>query len=1263
MMLQKKSLYILVIIFLNSIFGIPVLFAQINRINFQKISLEQGLSQSSVNCIIQDKTGFIWFGTQEGLNKYDGYQFKVYKHIYNDSTSLNHNKIYSLLLGKQGYIWIGTRAGLSKYDPITNKFRNYFPSKNTPLKNEILSLYQDEKFNIWIGTKDGVFSFNHVNNEFTEYIDNDNKEENYRVRLIYQDSKGTIWLGTDNGLVKVNREVKSLEKIKIFPEKNYYINQIAADSSDDIFLCTNYGLYKISKSFLYDDSINLSNAHYILSNKNVLQVLKSGNELWIGTEDDGLYLVNTSDNSIKHIFNDENNLNSLSSNRILSIFKDKTNIIFVGTDGGGINKYDKLSNKFNTVLVSPNNSKSNKFSSILSIMQSSNGLIYIGTYGDGFGYYDPKTNGFNFYKHNKQITNSLSNNNVFALYEGENNYIWVGTYMGLNRFSPNSMTFKTFTHSTNTNSISDDKIRAIYEDNEGILWVGTYNGGLNKFNESTNIFTSYMHDVDDNQSISSNLVFCIYPENDSILWIGTYNYLNRFNKKSEKFKHFSLSKKEYGLEKENLIFSIYKSKKGIFWVGTDRGLFLFEKKSGTFKPFINSNKFRSTVIYGILEDNNNNLWVSTNDGISKIDSNNEVRNYDMKDGLQSNEFNIGAYYKSKNGELFFGGINGFNYFNPLNVKDNLYKPEIIITDIKVFNTPLTIGDRKGFTKQAFLIDSIEFNYDDDVISFEFSALHFSNPEKNKYAYKLEGFDVNWNYIGNKRDVTYTNLDPGSYVFKIRASNNDGVWNNVGKSLVVNIRPPFWQKWWFYIIEIFIVFIIIFIYIRLRINKLKHDKKILEENVRMRTNQINEQKKVLEKALKTNIEQKNELEIALQFNKKQTKRLELANEEIKTNSKLKEVFLANMSHEIRTPLNIVVGFTNLLKNTKLSDKQQNYLNNIITSSNNLLVLINDILDFSKIEAKKLILENVEFNFRETINNIVSLILVNTNKKNIDFYQIIDNTIPEYLYGDPVRLHQILINLIGNAIKFTNSGGLIKLDIDIGDTKSDSIALNFRVSDTGIGMTKEQLNTIFESFTQASSDTSRKYGGTGLGLAIVKQLVTLYGGTITVESLPEKGSSFIFSLNFGIVKNRNKKKEILNKTKPEKIGDLSILLVEDNIVNKMLAVDTILMYNDKIKIDHAENGKIAIEKLNEYSYSLIIMDVQMPVMDGYKTTDYIRNKMHEPKSKIPILGMSAHALQKEKEKCLLLGMNDYITKPFDPDLLFEKISNLTGGQSNT
>ncbi|NOZ46847.1 MAG: response regulator, partial [Chlorobi bacterium] len=874
--------------------------------------------------------------------------------------------------------------------------------------------------------------------------------------------------------------------------------------------------------------------------------------------------------------------------------------LWIGTDGGGFVKYNAQTGSktvFNSTIYKnkiPNDR-------IWSILNDKDGIIWAGTYSGGLiRLIQEKQNSyrFNIFKYNPGLNNSLTGKQVNVIYEDREDRIWIGTKRGLDLLISSKydsvLKFHLFTHDVNNpHSISDNYVSCILQDSYGYLWVGTYISGLNQLDIETGNFTHYNYSPNDSTSISNNRIQAIFEDSFNNLWIGTEG----------------------------------------------AGLNKFDRKRQSFIRIKQNNELFSNVIMAILEDNDSNLWISTSGGINKFDLRTEtfVKKYDITDGIISNGFNRNACYKDKNNTFYFGSILGVTYFNPTDIKDNPYPPPVLISDFKIFNTSLKKLDplRERILKKQKRVD---LDYSENVFNIEVAAADYSAVYKNKFKYKLDGFEKQWINLGNQHKVTYTNLYPGKYTFRVIASNNDDVWNNVGNSILIVIHPPFFLKKGFIISVILSLLALIYIGVKLKIKKYDRDKRILETKVEERTREINKQKEALKKA----------------------------NIEITENARLKEMFLANTSHEIRTPLNVIVGFTNLLTNTTLNKKQQSYLKNIKNYSRSLLVLINDILDFSKIEAGKLSLEKIKFEFRTTIKTILTPLIDKAKTENLALEYHIGENIPTHFVGDPVRLNQILNNLIENSIKFTHSGGNIKLEIAVLKQEKNTFTIQFKVSDTGIGINPNKFDKIFESFSQARSDTSRKYGGTGLGLTIVKRLVELHNGNIAVESELEKGSVFTFSLKYKQSQILEKNQEIstIQSNETTLTKELRILLVEDNIANQTLAVDTILMFNNKINIDVADNGVIAIQKINDTHYDLIIMDVQMPEMNGYDTTNYIRTKYNNYKKNIPILGMSAHAMNKEKEKCLALGMNDYITKPFNPNVLFSKILILTGQkQENT
>jgi signal transduction histidine kinase/ligand-binding sensor domain-containing protein/DNA-binding response OmpR family regulator len=1241
--------YLVKIIPIILLFVCSLAYGQKKEYVFERITVENGLSQSTVYSILQDNKGFLWFGTQDrGLNKYDGYTFKNYFNNPIDKTSLPTNKISKLIQSKDGIIYIGTWGeGLCILDPALEVFKKFAP--NSKNKKSISSyraqcLYEDKNGFIWIGTFDGGLNrFDPKTEEFIAFRHNpsdSNTISHDRIWDVKEDDRGMLWLATSVGVNMLNPETGKAIRYTHNPNNESSLSHNQArclyiDNDQTIWVGTALSLDKLDSNLKYFSHFKFPVENIKRNSINRIYQDSHG-YLWIGTHIGGLIKFDIETENYIQLRHDPNDDLTIGYNDIRDIYEDHSLNLWIATRGGGVNKLNLNPKPFQSIKNNPKNLNSLSNNRVKSMIEDKDGNFWIGTdVGGGLDFYDRAKNKFQQYYHENGNKNSIASNDISALLEDKNGNIWIGTDgNGISVLDRKTGKFEHFSSNRNSSSLSTNEVWKIYQDKDGIVWVGT-NNGLNKFINSKEGFVRYFHVQGDTNSLTDNCVWEIYHDSENYLWIGTDNGLNRYNRELNTFDQFRNNPNDSCSLGFNTVFSIYEDNNNELWIGTANGMNLFNRDMEKFRCFKKEFDLVGNAIFGILEDDNNNLWLSTVNGLSKFNKETfKYRSYDIFDGLQNNDYSKGAYHKTKKGELAFGGVNGVTIFYPDSIIDNDYIPPIVLTDFQIYNKSVEIKDGKNLSKHINYADQIILRPEDDVISFSFAALDFTKPEKNRYKYFLENFDKDWNYVKNRRFASYTNIPAGKYTLHVKASNNDNIWNNEGVSVEVIKNPPFYETIWFYFIEAGLFILIIIVIFRLRVRSLEKDKRILEQNVVDRTREIQLQKKKLEKAYT----------------------------EVQQSAKSKEVFLANTSHEIRTPLNVIIGYCNLLMNSIVEKKYLDYLKNIRSASNSLLVIINDILDFSKIEAGKLSIEKVEFDIHEFLDNLTSINQIKVSDKNILFEQNISESIPRYVIGDPYRLNQILSNLLDNAIKFTPKRGIIKLVAEIESIFENNCEIKFIVQDTGIGIPEHKINQIFESFTQASPNTTRKFGGTGLGLSIVNSLIDLQNGRIDVESEVEKGSIFTFYLKYRIGEGTTiiKKSDDYKINRAKNIEHIKILLVEDNKVNVTLAIDTIQLYNSKIWIDVAENGKIAVEKAEKNVYDLVIMDVQMPVMDGYEATKYIRNNLSEDKKFIPILGMTAHAMKEEKEKCLSLGMNDYITKPFIPEELFKKIELLLGGR---
>ncbi|HHB93223.1 MAG TPA: EAL domain-containing protein, partial [Thioploca sp.] len=936
--------------------------------------------------------------------------------------------------------------------------------------------------------------------------------------------------------------------------------------------------------------------------------------LWIATDGGGLNLYNPNQDKFFHFKHNPQNSTSLSSDIITSIYRDRANTMWVGTNAGGINQFNYNQNEFTHYFNEPRNLQSLNGNHVLSVYEDKQAVLWVGTAGGGLNKFSADRKVVTHYQHDPNDPNSLSDDEVIAIYEDSAGIIWLGTFRGgLNKFDRKQFTvYKN--EPENLNSLSDNRVSAIYEDSFKTLWIGT-RVGLNKFDRK-NKFTHYNHNPKDSNSLSHNYVSSIYEDSSKTLWIGTRGGgLNKFNRQQNNFTNYQHDERNNNSLSHNEISTIYEDKTGTLWIGTlGNGLNKFDPNSEKFKIYQETDGLANNVVYGILEDETNNLWISSNKGLSKFNPTTETfKNYDVLDGLQSNEFNK-AHYKSRTGELFFGGIKGLNSFYPQKVEDNHYIPPIVITDFKIFNKSVDLEIDSPLQQHITLTKEITLSYEQTFFSFQFAALNFLQATKNQYAYKLEGFENNWNQVNNRRAAYYTNVPHGTYIFKVKGSNNDGYWNEIGTSVKITILPPPWKTWWAYILYILITLTIIVSYVQ------------------------SQKRKLWEKQL----ELEREKEIATQ---------------LKESDRIKDEFLANTSHELRTPLNGIIGIAESLidgATGELSKQTNVNLSMIVSSGLRLLNLVNDILDFSKLKKQEFDLQRKAVDIRTITEVVLALSQPLIGNKQVQ----LSNKIPAHLppiNADENRLQQILYNLVGNAIKFTDIG-IIKVSAEI----VENIKLVISVSDTGIGIPEEKLERIFEAFEQADGSTARIYGGTGLGLAVTQQLVYLHDGQMTVKSEVGIGSIFSFSLPISKEKvaeqTTNSKLSIINHQLTDCIeinnnlhSEFNILIVDDEQVNRQVLINYLSLQN--YSLHQVASGIEALEYLAQEKPDLILLDVMMPHMSGYEVTRKIRKDWQA--DELPVILLTAKNQVADLVVGLESGANDYLTKPISKDELLARI----------
>ena len=814
-------------------------------LRFDHINIEQGLSQSSVRVIFQDSRGFIWFGTEDGLNRYDGYSFKTYKPDPDTRHSLSDRWITSIVEDGQGYLWIATRqGGVNRYDPRSEEFTHFRHDYSNPLSvgsDRINTLYIDKKGNLWLGTPDGLDLYEPKKNNFTHYNYDPSRPEGITGKTIisiFEDSRGRFWVGTaGSGLNRFDPRSRTFTPYQHNPDDDQsisddYVTEIAEHEPGVLWIGTRNGLNKfvpdtgVFERFIHSDA----DAHSLSDNMvSAVHVDSTGN-LWVGTTG-GLDRLDSTGRTFVHYRHDPTYSQSLSNNYILSIHEDRGGVLWFGTYGGGVNKYDRQRDRFAYYRHNPEDPNTISGNFIYSIYADSRGDTWIGTFRDGLNRLDWDTGRVEHFKHDSNRRNSLAANVVYSIYEDRDGMLWLGTSNGLDRLNPKTLQFRHYQRdASNPATLSANAVYQVYVDSKNNVWAGTGNG-LDRLDRSTGTFIHYTPQVGDPNSLSGTGINAIREDRNGYLWIGTFdNGLNRFDPETGRFTRYQYDPHNKNSISNNSILSILEDSQGHLWIGTaGGGLNLYDPGTDSFTYYLERDGLPNGVVYGILEDSDGKLWLSTNFGISRFDpQTRKFRNFDAGDGLQSNEFNGGAYGHGRNGELYFGGINGLTIFQPSNIKDSPYLPPVALTSLTQDDTNIVTNSSVETTHEVVL------QWPENSLEFEFAALSYNQPNKNQYAYRLEGFDPNWHHIGTKRDGRYTNLPGGEYTLLLKASNSDGVWNEMPVRIDVTVIPPFWQTIWFRLFLVGVAIIAVAGGFKLRTKTIQDRNRALEGLVQERT---------------------------------------------------------------------------------------------------------------------------------------------------------------------------------------------------------------------------------------------------------------------------------------------------------------------------------------------------------------------------------------------------------------------------------------------
>jgi signal transduction histidine kinase/ligand-binding sensor domain-containing protein/DNA-binding response OmpR family regulator len=1226
-------------------------FSQPDHYSFSRLDISNGLSDNKVTCFYKDKQGFLWVGTTSGLNRYDGYGFKVFRHDDKDSNSLSENNIIRILEGPDNKLWVEAGKSFSIFDPATEKFSHNIASelkKAGITGNKVTDLKNDGK---------GNFIFLTDRQVLTNYNSTTKKSHIIFKSLYQQDAiaqfslnkQNECYLLQNNGIISVI----DANNGKLFSKDSTALNGVGKnspglflfqDSENELWFYVQ-GIVasnvlrlniKTGESFLYKKG----NANTSL-NTDLIKGFQEDNRgmIWICTDHGGINVFNKRTNTFSYILHNDDDNKSLSQNSVVASYKDDNGIIWLGTYKQGICYYHENIVKFPLYRRQPYNNASLPFDDVNKFAEDAKGNLWIGTNGGGLFYFDRAANTYIQYKHQPGNTNSISNDVIVSLFIDHRQKLWIGTYIGGLDCYDNGK----FTHYKNDpadpNSISDNNIWEIYEDSQKNLWVGTLAGGLNRFDREKNIF--YRLSPVQQSTINTRYVSAVTEDRAGNLWIGTDNGVDVLGKDNEVSHYVNYSNLPDGIS-GHYISCLFQDSRGLMWIGTRNGLNVFNSEKKNFRSFKMEDGLPSNTIQNILEDNQRRLWISTTNGLSCITiaqkQNGELSvspvNYDVLDGLQGAFFNENAALKTVKGEMIFGGANGFNIFDPASVKTDKTISRIALTGIQLFNRPVAIGEKINgrviLSQSISATQRIQLRHSENSLTIEFARLSFFNPAKIKYAYKLDGFNSNWIYTdGFVRKAIYTNLDPGTYTFRVKATDEGGQWNEIETTLTIEILPPFWKTPLAYLIYAALIFFALWM-----------GRRIILDRAHMRF-EVEQQRKEAERVQQLDA--------------------------------LKTKFFTNVSHEFRTPLSLILlPLEKMIKKiTDPDNKKQLQL--VQRNAKRLLNLVNQLLDFRKMEVQEFSVHLSKDDMVQFAREITYSFSDISEKKDIVLTFSADTEKLETLF-DKDKIEKILFNLLSNAFKYTAPGGKVNVNFSSFRNEAGNVLVQIKVSDTGIGIPEDMHDKIFERFYQHTVPGEIQNTGSGIGLAITKEFVKLHGGKIKVESEANKGTSFIVTLP---VKEPNEPappgettEEIVLTGNPVPLslngneyngngqpaktnGSLktTILLVEDNEDFRFYLKDNL---SQNYEVIEAVNGKEGWAKVKDLLPDMVVSDIMMPVMNGIELSKKIKT---DPRtSHIPVILLTAMDGEEIELEGFRAGTNDYVTKPFTFEILASRIRNM-------
>ena len=1208
-------------------------------IRFSRISFKEGLSQNSVFSIYQDRHGFLWFGTLGGLNKYDGYEIELFQNDPSDSLSINSMRIYDIAEDKEGTLWVATFSGVHRYDEKSNAFIQH-PDLAQTIVNYLLP---DSFGHFWAGSDQGLYRYHDSQDHYIHYpeVRSADSREDQRIYALFEDQHHILWVGSHAGVslfdVKKKKYVAPYPCLKLL--ENSVVRTIAEDKLGNLWIGTEgQGAFYINQSRTEIHRLKQAGKNGLPGNRVRTIFPADSGDVWIGTRD-GLCIYNVINQEYRVLQYNKYDPYSLSHNSVRNIYQDRAGSIWLGTYSGGVNVVHPNHN-FNHYGESMGDLPGLNHPVVSSVVEDASGHLWMGTEGGGINCLNTAT------RHYQYITpsgrqDSLPHDNVKTLLLDAQDNLWVGTVQGLHYFDRKQHLFHHYTHDPNDpNSLSSDEVYCLANAKEGGLWIGTNVAGLNHLSPATGTIVHYQAGATDS-SLSSNNIRALLPEENGDLWIGTGFGLNYLDIKKRKISKYVFSRTGSTSLNNSSVNALYKDRFGVVWIGTSGGgINLLDTRHHRFHYIEKEQGLSGNNIYGIVEDEQGNIWASTNHGLSKVTlpgrkkgvdlSGLAIVNYDWQDGIRTEQFSIGAFCKGASGTYYFGGINGVTYFKPQEIFKNIIPPPIAFTGLEIMNHPVLPGKNSPLPVPINETDEITLTYDQAFFSLTFAALNYISPGKNTYAYKLEGLphENTWHDLGNKRTITYNKLAPGTYVLKVKATNNDGVWNPQGRALTIHVLPPWWKTTWAYGSYALLLTALLYLFYAysLKIAKLKH-KLSYEALIREKEQELYQRK--------------------LQF-------------------------FTNISHEIKTPLTLILApIEKLITLDEGNNRIHNQLMMMQRNGERLLRLMNQLLDFRKFETGHVQLQAAAGNVVRFMREISLSFEHYAVHKNITFNFVTpEDTIT--LWFDRDKLEKIVFNLLSNAFKFTPQYGHIQLAIKVKEEPQYKKSwFLIQITDNRKGIPEEKRKVIFERFQHNSHGE-----GTGIGLSYTKGLVALHGGTITVESsvaTSNQPGTTCFTVALPMGKSHLRQDQIIadfrNSDDIRQYFDKPALERKEEPVAKQAGKRPLLLiiedqddlrnylshhFQQHYKVLVAADGEEGRYMAGKHIPDIIISDVMMPHKDGIALCKELKSDVHT--SHIPIILLTARTPLIFKIEGFETGADDYITKPFSLQMLETRVKNL-------